>query len=433
MRTSTTLILAALAALPGCACDAVPAGALVDCNASQVLPDAVATDILFVIDDSGSMSEEQANLRDNLGAFIDALIASPVQNDFRIGVTSTSVEEFTDPATGLPGQAYTAGPAAALPVPYPHGALVAVRQGAGGAVTPGDLDYDLAANPATSGWGGARVLDKGDGSAAALAALARDFKANVLLGLGGSGKEQPLRAARLALTDRLRDANAGFLRPGARLAIVIVTDEDDCSDTASPERMLSNDACHLLANKAATPPRMDPVEDFAAFLFGPIDGELRDVAVGVIAGFGPSATDPSTLVPALCRTVVNRVVVGQAYDRADRLAALQADVGAARMQLGSICDPSFAATLRRFGEILMPSTLPLQGAPADWRMLAVTLTKADGRQVTCPVAAEGTAGAAAVAAVYSPPRFGRPAQVTFQNECTLALGDRIDLHVVCAN
>jgi hypothetical protein len=421
MRPTTTLLLAALAALPGCACDTVPPDAVQDCEASAVLPDVVQTDILFVIDDSGSMSQEQANLRDNLAAFIDALVASPVENDFRIGVTSTSVEDFTA-TNGPTRQAYSTG------VPYPDGALVAVDQ-ASGTVTPGDLVFSTTAYPATGGWGGARLLDKGDGSAATLAALARDFKANVLLGTGGSGKEQPFRAARLALSDRLADANAGFLRPGARLAIIIVTDEDDCSDTADPQRSISNGQCHALDRKAATPPLMDPVEDFASFLFGPIDGELRDVVVGVIAGFGPSPTDPATLVPAMCVTPG----AGEAYDTADRFAALQANVGGARMELGSICDASFADTLRSFAEILMPSTLPLAGAPADWRMLLVSLAKAGGAQVPCVVAEEGSAGAAAADAVYSPVRYGRPAQLTFQNACRLDLGDRIDVRILCAN
>jgi hypothetical protein len=329
MRPTTTLLLAALAALPGCGCNPPPADAVQDCHASQAVPDLVQTDILFVVDDSGSMQEEQTNLRNNLAAFIDALVASPVENDFRVGVTSTAVEGFT--TNGTTAQAYGAGPAAGTP--YPDGALVAVRQRAGGAVTPGDLVYDLAANPGTLGWGGARILDKGDGSPAALAALARDFKANVLLGVDGSGKEQPFRAARLALTDRLADANAGFLRPGARLAIIFVTDEDDCSDTADPQRSMTNDQCHAAGRKFATPPLMDQVADFAAFLFGPIDGELRDVVVGVIAGFSPSAADPAVLVPAMCSTAG----AGQAYDSADRFAALQENVGAARMRLGSSC------------------------------------------------------------------------------------------------
>jgi hypothetical protein len=429
MRTTTTLLLTALAALPGCGCDTPPPDAVQDCQASTVLPAMVQTDILFVIDDSGSMNQEQTNLRNNLAAFIDTLVASPVEIDFRIGVTSTSVEEYPA-ADGAIRQAYDAGPASGTP--YPDGALVAVRQQASGAVTPGDLDYDLAANPTTLGWGGPRVLGKGDGSAAALAALARDFKANVLLGIDGSGKEQPFRAARLALTDRLLDANAGFLRPGARLAVIVVTDEDDCSDTADPQRSTDNTQCHTLDSKTASPPLMDPVEDFAAFLFGPIDGELRDVVVGVIAGFGPSAEDPAVLVPTLCSTAG----AGQAFDTADRFATLQENVGGARMEVGSICDASFADTLQGFAEILMPSTLPLAGAPADWRMLLVSLTRAAGGQVVCPVAEETDTSAVndpATGAVYSPPAFGRPAQLTFQNGCKLGLGDRIDVGIVCVN
>lgn len=425
MRTTTTILVAALATLPGCACDTAPAGAVVDCQAGAVVPEAVQTDILFVIDDSGSMSQEQANLRDNLAAFIDALVASPVQNDFRIGVTSTSVDEYGTTG-GAVRVAYDAGPA--IGVPYPAGALVAIDQ-SGGAPVAGDLVFDLAAYPATGGWGGARVLDKGDGSPAALAALARDFKANVLLGTSGSGKEQPLRAARLALSARLADANAGFLRPGARLAVIIVTDEDDCSDSASPPRSTSGQ-CNDQDRKTATPPLMDPVEDFAAFLFDPIDGERRDVVVGVIAGFGPSPGDPSTLVPAMCSTAG----AGQAFDAADRLAALLDGVGAARMRVASICDASFADTLEGFAEVLMPSSMPLSGAPADWRMLVVTLQRAGGAAPqTCQVAAEGDAGAAAADAVYAPPRFGRPAQLTFQNGCRLGLGDRVDVRLVCAN
>jgi hypothetical protein len=421
MRTTTSLLLAALAALPGCACDTVPADAVQDCSATQVLPDAVATDILFVIDDSGSMSEEQANLRDNLGVFIDALIASPVQNDFRIGVTSTSVEEFG--ATATTGQSYPcAGRGCSPTVPYPDGALVAVRQDAGGNGIRGALDYDTALFPSPSGWRGARVLGKGDGSPAALTALARDFRANVQLGTAGSGREQPFRAARLALTDRLLDANAGFLRPGARLAVIIVTDEDDCSGPVSAA-IAGNADCETAANKA-DPALLTAPAEFASFLFGPLDGELRDVAVGVIAGF-----DPTTLAPAMC----SNPAAGVAWDKGDRFATLLTSVGAARMQLGSICDASFADTLRGFAEILMPSSLPLQGVPADWRMLAVALDRKDGTRVSCAVAAEGTPEQAAAGAVYSPPAFGRPAQLTFQRDCKLGLGDRIDVRIVCVN
>lgn len=422
MRTHTTILLAALASLSGCACDAVPAGALQSCEVGALVPEAVQTDILFVIDDSQSMDQEQANLRDNLSAFIDALVASPVANDFRIGVTSTSVEAFGASATS--GQSYTSG--AASGVPYPDGALVAIRQDGAGAGVIGDLIYDAG----TSTWGGARVLDRGDGSAATLAALARDFKANVLLGTAGSGKEQPFRAARLALSDRLADANAGFLRPGARLAVFFVTDEDDCSDSTDP-RATSNAQCHDPSVKDADPPILDPVADFAAFLLGPVDGEVRDVLVGAIAGFDEATLAPSCGDAALCS---NRSC-GTAFDKGDRIAALQALLGSTRMSLGSICSASFADRLRAFAEDLMPSSLPLSGTPADWRMLAVTVVKAGGAPVACQVAEAGTPAAAdpATGAVYLAPRFGRPAQLTFQNACALGLGDRIDVRIVCVN
>lgn len=42
--------------------------------------------------------------------------------------------------------------------------------------------------------------------------------------------EQPLQALRLAMTERVEDGtNAGFFREGAALAVVIISDEDDCS------------------------------------------------------------------------------------------------------------------------------------------------------------------------------------------------------------
>lgn len=413
----SSLALALLAALPSCSCDSVPADALVDCQATQVVPASVSTDILFVIDDSGSMSEEQANLAANLGAFIDTLAASPVKNEFRIGVTNTSVEEFT--VTATTGTSYTAGPSAG--VPYPAGALVSIRTDANGNAIPGSLVYDASLYAQTGGWGGNRILDKGSPT------LIPDFKANVRMGLNGSGKEQPFRAARLALSDRLLDANAGFLRDGARLAVVFLTDEDDCSDTADP-RATSNNQCHDDATKSATPPVLDTVDEFAGFLLGPVGGELRDVAVGVIGGFDPVSLAPSCANAAICQNTA----CSTALDGADRFAALSTALGPNRAQLGSICDASFRDSLIRFAGSLTPSTMPLSGAPADWRMLVVAVTKAGGAVVPCSVGPEGAPGQSALDAVYSGPQLGRQAQITFQNACKLDLGDKIDVHVVCA-
>jgi hypothetical protein len=419
MRAGTAICAAALAILNACACDTVPADAFERCASALVLPSSVATDILFVVDDSGSMAEEQVNLADNLGAFVLALFASPVENEFQIGITTTSVQDFQ-------GRTHYVVVGPERGNPYPAGALVA-RDPA--TATPGDLLYDLEKFPATNGWGGQRILSK-----SALKALSEAeqeaaidaFKENFRVGTYGSGKEQPFRAARLALSDRIQDGtNAGFLRHGARLAVIFVTDEDDCSDSFEPPRVGTNAECHDLAVKNVSPPRLDTVDGFASFLLGPIGGELRDVVVGAIAGLDPDGLAPS------CGTCSN-LACSTALDKADRFAQLVDAVGGARMRLGSICDASFGDSLVQFAEVLMPTSLPLEGTPADYRMLAVTLTKPSGGPTPCTVASEGSQAQATADAVYSAPRLGRPAMLTFQNGCRLDLGDRIDVKLVCA-
>jgi hypothetical protein len=54
------------------------------------------------------------------------------------------------------------------------------------------------------------------------------FACSAQVGTGGCGFESPLEAARWAL-DPARKANPGFLRPDSLLALIFVTDEDDCS------------------------------------------------------------------------------------------------------------------------------------------------------------------------------------------------------------
>jgi len=53
-----------------------------------------AVDVVLVVDNSGSMLHEQAELADNIGAFIDALTSSGV--DYRIGVITTDTATFAD-------------------------------------------------------------------------------------------------------------------------------------------------------------------------------------------------------------------------------------------------------------------------------------------------------------------------------------------------
>ena len=147
-------------------------------------------DVLFVVDDSGSMGEEQSNLASNFGQFINE--ASTWQNNYNVGVTTTDVDSDGGRFLGNP----------------------------------------RIITPAT--W--------------------QSFQNSAQVGTSGSGTEKGLNAAQLALTlpniadtstpcaadtdcsapDACYDGfcggpNRGFLREDATLEVVFVSDEDDQS------------------------------------------------------------------------------------------------------------------------------------------------------------------------------------------------------------
>lgn len=131
-------------------------------------------DVLFVVDNSGSMSEEQALLGQNIGSFVQ--FAQQQAIDYQIAVTTTDVDT--------------------------------IFGGEGGRM----VGNPIFLTPAT--------------------ANANTVFANRVngLGTGGSADEQGLEAAYLALSDPLINTdNAGFLRTDAALAVVIVSDEEDSS------------------------------------------------------------------------------------------------------------------------------------------------------------------------------------------------------------
>jgi len=389
-------IAAALAAL-ALSCGSAPSGAVTSCAVTSLVPVPVKTDILFVVDDSGSMAEEQANLAANLDAFVTTLASSPAKDQFQIGVTTTSVTGFSAAETS-----YVSGPNAAAPaIPYPAGALVAVEP------ATGRLRWD----PGARAFTGNRLL------AAGSATLVSDFQANVRVGTGGSGKEQGLGAVRLALTDRIADGtNAGFLRPGARLAVVILSDEDDCTETNVPLVGTTNDKCHDPTFKAGGPGAAEPISDFVQLLQGPLAGERREIAAA-----GIIAVDPVTRARGTqCAT---------AFDQVTRYFDLVEAFGQSAL-VDSICNASFRQTLEQIAGIIAPQFVELDQKPADPRLLTVVLHRADGTTQPCSL---GTDPAGAFDAIYSEPE-GRPPRITFQAEaaCVLHQGDAIDLQLLCA-
>ena len=165
-------------------------------------------DILFVIDNSSSMYHEQSSLKQSFSRDIDALrwpAPSGPLPDLRIGVVSTDLGAGS---YNLPSCETTGG----------DGGRLLTKQMAG---------CGPPADPWLSHRKGKTNLSS-TSSSDPVAALKAAFNCMAQLGINGCGFEQPMEAARRAL-DPLRNVNPGFLRPDGMLAVVFVTDEDDCS------------------------------------------------------------------------------------------------------------------------------------------------------------------------------------------------------------
>lgn len=159
-------------------------------------------DILFVVDNSGSMAEEQTNLATNFPQFAtilnDYMVDGTLPLDFRVAITTTGRDvSYTEVIPAFP--------------PLPEQRIPLTEEGDDGAFRQ--------SCGMTRRW-----LERTDPNMAQTFACAAD------VGTDGPGMEMPLYASELALSARIQDGtNAGFLRDDALLAIVYLTDEDDCS------------------------------------------------------------------------------------------------------------------------------------------------------------------------------------------------------------
>jgi hypothetical protein len=192
-------------------------GADASCGAGGATTDARKLDILFMIDNSSSMAPLQAKLRAQVPAFIDTL---------------------ADPATGT--------------LPDLHVAVVSSSFGAGAWANVNGC-HSAAADPNTTGddqgrfrqgrgsctmlHPGATFLETGGGAGGG-ANFDGDLRNAVGcitdLGDNGCGFESQFASIYYALykgslSPTEDPDNGGFLRPNAKLAIVLLTNEDDCS------------------------------------------------------------------------------------------------------------------------------------------------------------------------------------------------------------
>jgi hypothetical protein len=256
-------------------------------------------DLLFLIDDSPSMADKQANLADNFPKFIQVLQSIPGGlPNVHIGVATSDMG-----TQGLADMNPSFGPAIGL-----GGAGACSEKGKDGIMQKSAAVNDAfivdTADPVT----GVRTRNYTGDLATVFGSIATGA------GAKGCGFEQHLAAAQRALVN---PANGGFLRDNAYLGVIIIADEDDCSlahysllgtDNTSNAKLgelqsfrctrfgvvcdqagESTDQMNQIGTKSRCHPTSDgtylaKIDDFAANLKNIKKGDLNKVIVAGILG-----------------------------------------------------------------------------------------------------------------------------------------------------
>ena len=193
-------------------------------------------DVLFVVDNSIGMASDQQALLQRTGTFMRAL--DKLGMNYHVGVTTTDIGALTAEGVYFPsGKSESCDTFTGQ-----DGSLqnVACKQRSNmttdGVTVCNTLCPDNKFVPSGSG----RYIARENGVSNVPQDLRAEGSAQVdygpsnalqcigMVGDGGCGFESPLEAMKRAL-DGHSTVNAGFLRPDSTLAVVVLTDEDDCS------------------------------------------------------------------------------------------------------------------------------------------------------------------------------------------------------------
>jgi hypothetical protein len=393
-------------------------------------------DILFVIDDSGSMEPAQANLARNFDTFISALAATQSDRlskgldalDFHVAITTSSIFENQAASTCVSvGGTLTCNVPAFTPY---HGPVSYACSASGDAcgdyftvfhqrsgqnctrgVSTDNTPYpagdfvSLGANPKVThftkalNWAAASTDPE-------IAGLVAQFKDNVQVGSCGSGEEQHFEAGRLAVEKALGQNGlkqpagvtpADWPHPGAKLVVVWVGNEDDCSnpgtDATSALVLQGNPGTDSCVQNQLTG-KLTSVDDYAAyftslgrpfgaaFIYSAVRGPDGTLTAGNCDCQPPAQGDDCSSCPGGdCNQCVLPAGCGQAGQgtRFPRLAKAFRDKGVDTVE-ASVCDFSFGTVLRGVAELVKPPAgLSLPSTPAASEVAVLRIESADGK------------------------------------------------------
>ncbi|MBN8611051.1 MAG: hypothetical protein J0L92_10730 [Deltaproteobacteria bacterium] len=323
---------------------------------------ALPIDLLFVVDNSSSMAEEQLNLADNFPDLLstltdppdadeDGMPDFPAAEDVRLGVITTDLGSatYTVPSCDTMGG--------------DRGVLVTSHLGG----DPACADVTL---PASEPWLSYEIGDDA-------VALGRQFSCLARVGTAGCGLEQQLESMHAALTTQSTSGmpNAGFVRDDSLLAIVFVTDEEDCSasDPVVFDPARSGDLGPYAVRCANHPELLHSIDRYVTALDNLRLDRRQPIVVGAItgvptnpAGIDPLSIDldmllmdermqytedpgmPGTLTPACDRAGAGSAIPARRVVELARRFAVRSGDGLAT----SICDDDLSLAMRALGTLI---------------------------------------------------------------------------------
>lgn len=185
--------------------------------------DVEGIDVLFVIDNSGTMGAAQGRLQQSAPAIIAALDARGL--DYRIGTTTTDNSNYwcEGPGLGDSDEGHLIPPVSCLNRAEEFFFSGTDTDAFDEACAQQCSLKELSLVPGASPWLSSDTLDG--------TSMADALTCSLPMGINGCGFEQPLESMRLATTwsESSDAAESGFIRPNAHLVVIFVTDEVDCS------------------------------------------------------------------------------------------------------------------------------------------------------------------------------------------------------------
>lgn len=237
-------------------------------------------DILFVVDNSGSMEQEQKDIGLKIGGFLDKI----KDLNWQIAITTTDENAMTKSGSDV------------------------LRAWGDGQLRSFDGEM------------GANFILKPN-SLPLVADVEKMLGDALNVGIKGSGNERGINAAYRAIErSAAASVNKDFIRADARLAVVVISDEDECStglaeckggteDFSKPENLLKKAADTLGANKVVSFNSIIYIPNDAACTTGQSEGKVYEQLTNLTGGVKGSvcSNDFSAPLAALGQKVTELV------------------------------------------------------------------------------------------------------------------------------